>query len=99
LPFWLFLIVALYLYFVPITGAHKVSAPFFVLLLISLFESQGILDAIIFAAIFYFILLIKDLLIIDRRSAYESSYFRICSCGVFFLRLVVRSVGERSSIA
>ncbi len=34
LPFWLFLLVALYLYFVPITGASKVSVPFFVLLLI-----------------------------------------------------------------
>ena len=71
LPFWLFLIIALYLYFVPITGTGKVSVPFLVLLLISLLEGPSIVDAIIFAAIFYFILLIKDLLIIDRRSAYE----------------------------
>jgi len=71
LPFWVFLIIALYLYFVPIGGAGKVSAPFFVLLLISLFEEQGIIGAIIFAAIFYFIILIRDLIIIDRRSAYE----------------------------
>ncbi len=71
LPFWLFLIVALFLYFIPITGAGKVATPFFALLLISLLGSQGILDAIIFVAIFYFILLVKDLLIIDRRSAYE----------------------------
>jgi len=71
LPFWLFLIVALYLYFVPIMGANKVSAPFFVLLWISLFQDKNILAAVLFAAIFYFILLIKDLLIIDRRSAYE----------------------------
>jgi hypothetical protein len=35
------------------------------------FKPQGILAAVLFAAIFYFILLIKDLLIIDRRSAYE----------------------------
>lgn len=71
LPFWLFLIIALYLYFFPITGTGKVSVPFFVLLLISLLQSQSIIAAILFAAIFYFILLIKDLLIIDRRSAYE----------------------------
>jgi hypothetical protein len=71
LPFWLFLVIALYVYFFPIAGTGKVSVPFFVLLLISLFEGQGIVDAIIFGAIFYFILLIKDLLIIDRRSAYE----------------------------
>jgi hypothetical protein len=71
LPFWLFLIVALYLYFVPMTGAGKVSVPFFVLLLISLIQEQSILAAILFGVIFYFILLVKDLIIIDRRSAYE----------------------------
>jgi len=71
LPFWLFAIVALYLYFIPITGAGKVSAPFLVLLLISLIQDQSVFAAIIFAALFYFILLIKDLIIIDRRSAYE----------------------------
>jgi hypothetical protein len=71
LPFWLFLLLALYLYFVPMTGAGKVSVPFFVLLLVSLFQNQSILAALIFGIIFYFIILIKDLLIIDRRSAYE----------------------------
>jgi hypothetical protein len=71
ISFWLFLIIALYLYFIPITGTGKVSVPFLVLLLISFFQGQDILAAILFAAIFYFILLIKDLLIIDRRGAYE----------------------------
>ena len=71
LPFWLFLLIALYLYFIPMTGAHKVSAPFFVLLLITLIQDQSILAAIIFGVIFYFVLLVKDLIIIDRRSAYE----------------------------
>ena len=32
---------------------------------------ESVLAAIIFGVIFYFILLIKDLLIIDRRSSYE----------------------------
>ena len=71
LPFWLFIIIALYLYFIPIAGTGRVSVPFFVLLLISFFEEQNALSAILFAAIFYFILLVRDLLIIDRRSAYE----------------------------
>jgi hypothetical protein len=71
LPFWLFLVIALYLYFVPNAGAGKVSAPFFVLLFISLLQHQSPLAAVIFAVVFYCILLIKDLLIIDRRSAYE----------------------------
>ncbi|HUC02170.1 MAG TPA: hypothetical protein VMA75_04725 [Candidatus Paceibacterota bacterium] len=71
LPFWLFLLVALYLSLVPVTGARKVLAPFLVLLLLCLATAQGILAAILFAAIFYFMLLIKDLIIIDRRTAYE----------------------------
>ncbi len=71
LPFWLFAIIALYLYFVPITGAGKVSAPFLVLLWIAFLQQESILAAAIFGAIFYFILLIKDLIIIDRRTAYE----------------------------
>jgi hypothetical protein len=68
---WLFLIIALCLYFIPITGTGKVSVPFLVLLLISFFQGTSVVVAILFAALFYFILLIKDLLIIDRRSAYE----------------------------
>jgi hypothetical protein len=90
LPFWLFLVIALYLYFIPITGASKVGAPFFVLLLISLFEGQGIIDAIIFAAIFYFILLIKELIIIDRRSACE---FLILALSYLLLRSFFLAVG------
>jgi hypothetical protein len=70
-PFWLFIAIALYLYFIPISGTGKVSVPFFVLLLISFMQAPDILAAILFGTIFYFILLIRDLLIIDRRSAYE----------------------------
>ncbi len=71
LPFWLFLLVALYLYFIPFVGAENVSVPFFVLLLISFFQAQSALAAVILGVIFYFMLLVKDFLIIDRRSAYE----------------------------
>jgi hypothetical protein len=71
LPFWLFLFFALYLYFIPMTGAHKASALFFVLLLITLLQKQSIIFAVIFGVVFYFLLLVKDLIIIDRRSAYE----------------------------
>jgi hypothetical protein len=71
LPFWLFLLIALYLYFVPFSGAAKVAAPFFVLLILTLFEGQNLFFAIIIGIIFYCIALIKDLLIIDRKSAYE----------------------------
>jgi hypothetical protein len=71
LPFWLFLLIALYLYFIPIQGSLKVWVPFFVLLLLCLVTAPDILIVLIFGAIFFFILLVKDLLIIDRRFAYE----------------------------
>ncbi len=74
-PYWLFLIAALYLYYVPMAGAGKVSAPFWVLMLIAFVEPQGWLFAFVLAAVFYFILLIKDLIIIDRRTAYEVLVF------------------------
>jgi hypothetical protein len=70
-PFWLFALVALYLYFIPIFRSGKLAIPFFVLLALSYFQSSGILFALVFGAIFYVMLLIKDLLVIERRSAYE----------------------------
>jgi hypothetical protein len=71
LPFWIFLLVALYLYFIPIAGSAKVALPFLVLLYVSVFEGPSIIFALIFGVLFYYILLIKDLFIIDRRNAYE----------------------------
>jgi len=71
LPFWLFALVALYLYFTPFPGSAKVALPFLVLLLISAFEGPSVGFALIFGILFYGILLIKDLLIIDRKSAYQ----------------------------
>jgi hypothetical protein len=71
LPFWLFLLIALYLYFVPTTGAQKVWVPFFVLLLITFLQKPSFIFGLIFGVVFYFLLLVKDLIIIDRRSTYE----------------------------
>jgi len=71
LPFWLFFFVALYLYFVPLFQSRKLAVPFFVLLILSYAQPPSALFALVFGAIFYAIFLIKDLLVIDRRSAYE----------------------------
>jgi hypothetical protein len=99
-PFWLFLIIALYLYYVPIAGAGKVSAPFWVLMLLSFLEPQGWLFAIVLGAVFYFILLIKDLLIIDRRTSYEVLVFVLSYLMMrgFFLHLGENGFGGWSFI-
>lgn len=69
LPFWLFFLVALYCYFVPFSEAGKLAVPFFALLVVCLLSGPGVFMAVILGALFYYLLLIKDLLVIDRKSA------------------------------
>jgi hypothetical protein len=71
LPFWLFLFIALYLYFVPFFQSRRLLWPFFSLLILAFVEPANFLFLVIFAALFYYLLLIKDLLLIDRRFAHE----------------------------
>jgi hypothetical protein len=73
--FWLFALIALYLYFVPPFQAGRLLWPFIALLALAFIEPANVQFLIIFAAIFYYLLLIKDLLLIDRRSAYEILVF------------------------
>lgn len=68
-PFWVFLLVALYCYCVPIFRADKFAVPFGVLLILTAFHSPDGWMAFILGAIFYYLLLIKDLLVIDRTTA------------------------------
>jgi hypothetical protein len=73
--FWLFALIALYLYFVPPFQAGRLLWPFIALLILAFAEPANPAFIIIFAAIFYYLLLIKDLLLIDRKSAYEILIF------------------------
>ncbi|MDR3581928.1 MAG: hypothetical protein P4L67_01500 [Candidatus Pacebacteria bacterium] len=70
-PFWLFLPIALYLFFVPFSQIKSVIVPFLVLVLIAWAHPAGFLMAAILGLIFWYILLIKEFYIVDRRSAYE----------------------------
>jgi hypothetical protein len=72
LPFWLFLILALYLYFVPFFEIKKLAVPFLAVIFFAAIEPKGTLLAVIFAAIFYLTLGIKDLIFIERKPAYET---------------------------
>ncbi len=78
LPFWIFLLLALYCYFVPAFHAGRLFILFFTLLVLCYVEPSNagggagaIVMAIIFGAIFYYLLLKKDLLLIDRVAAHE----------------------------
>ena len=48
LPFWIFLLLALYLYFVPLGGSAKVVLPFFVLIFVTALEGVSIPFAVVF---------------------------------------------------
>ncbi len=90
LPYWFFLLVALYLYFVPPFQARSLVAPFFAILILAFIEPQGIFFAVILGAIFYYLLLIKDLLLIDRKSAHE---LLVIALSFFLLRDFYRTFG------
>src|ERR1700722_12935955 len=83
LPFWLFFLLALYLYFIPFFQERTLPVPFFILLLLTFIESPGIFFAVIFGLLFYYLLLIKNLVLIDRKSGYELFVLAIT---FFFLR-------------
>jgi len=71
LPFWVFFLLSFYLYLIPFFRPGKLAIPFSALLLLTFIQPPGALVALVFGAMFYAILLIKDLLLIDRRSAHE----------------------------
>jgi hypothetical protein len=70
-PFWLFFLIALYLFFVPFSQSKSVIIPFLILLALTGLQSVGFYAAVIFGLIFWYILLIKEFYIVDRKSAYE----------------------------
>lgn len=74
-PAWIFFLAAVALYFLPLQHVGKVTVPFFVLVLLSMMEPHGIILAVILGGLFFYILLIRDFLLIDRKSAYEILIF------------------------
>jgi hypothetical protein len=83
-PWWLFLLIALYCYFIPFFRPGKTAILFFCLLALTIVQRPSFLFALVFGVIFYCILLIKDLLIINRRSAYE---ILVLSLSFFLIRI------------
>lgn len=71
LPLWFFLLLAAYFYFRPFFQPARLLAPFLVLLYFAAAEPRSVWLAIIFSALFYLVIGIKDFHIIDRRSVHE----------------------------
>ncbi len=90
-PFWLFALVALYLYFIPPFQTGRLLWPFAALMILAFIEPANLLFLVIFLAVFYYLLLIKDLLLIDRKSAYEILIFIL---SFFLLRDFYRAFSD-----
>lgn len=76
-PGWFFFLVALYMYFIPPFNSAKLLAPFATLTLLCLVQPKSLIFMVIAAALFTWILLIRDLIFIDRKSAYEILVFAL----------------------
>ena len=85
LPYEIFFLGALYLYFIPMFQPRKLALPFFLLLLFSYIETPSLWSAILMSAAFYLVLGVKDLILIDRVSAYELLILLIVFLGGFQL--------------
>jgi hypothetical protein len=90
LPGWLFAILALVLYFIPFSQSGSVAWPFFGLLFLCVMQPAGFLFALVFGGIFLYILLSKELVVIDRKGAYEIMTFILA---FLFLRSFYLDVG------
>jgi len=71
LPFWIFLLIAAYFYFYPFFRPLTLALPFFLLVIFAAIENQSLPLAVFFAVVFYLILGIKDLILINRKPIYE----------------------------
>lgn len=71
LPFWIFLFIGLYFYFVPFFQPMRHIFPFLLLLFFAFFAAPSLWFLCFLGIIFYLLLGIKDLIFINRSDAYE----------------------------
>lgn len=88
LPFWLFFLLALGLYFFPPFEPGRLLWPYLATLFFAAVFSPTLLSALFLGLIFYLVLGIKDLIFIYRFQAYEALIFLLFTLGFlnFFLR-------------
>ena len=74
-PFPLFLLVAAWLFFVPLFDPLRLFLQFAVVLVIAAFLPETAFSALFLATLFFLLLGIKELVFINRRAAYETFLF------------------------
>lgn len=85
LPFWLFLLISLFFYFYPPFQSLLFFLPFLVFLFLAKILTVNIFSFLLLIVLFYLILGIKDLIIINRFLAYQIFiYLLIFTCAFLF---------------
>ena len=75
LPFWLFFLIALILYFLPVFQPLRLILPFALTVFFAGILSPNFWAAALLAALFFLILGIKNLTLVNRMAAYETVLF------------------------
>jgi hypothetical protein len=75
LPYWVFLVLALVFYFTPLFQSRRLLLPLGLFLVFAAFLPYGFWSALLLMFIFFLILGIKNLIVVDRAAAYETLYF------------------------
>lgn len=71
LPYWLFLVLAAYLYLIPLFQAATVGLPFLFTLFLAAVIPGSLWAALFLSLLFFFIAGIKDLVFVDRLTAFS----------------------------
>lgn len=85
LPWWVFLVVALYCYLVPLFRPFALAPAFLVFLFMTLAAPRGLFQAAYAALVLALIFGIKDLVIVNRKAAYQLLVFLISFAGCLLL--------------
>jgi hypothetical protein len=85
LPWWAFLLVALYCYLVPFFRLLSLAPAFLAFLVLTLTATTGFFQAVYAGVAFALILGIKDFVIVNRRAAYQLLVFLLSFAGSLLL--------------
>lgn len=84
LPFWVFVVFSLYLFLVPWFQPRKLLVPFVATMLLASFIEPNFWTSAFFSVVFFFILGIKDLLFVDRTTAFSLLVFVLSFLSILF---------------
>jgi len=84
LPFWAFVVLAILLYFLPMFQVLKLLFPFVLTLILAYLVPPSLWAGLFLSALFFFILGVKDLVLIDRAAAFRFLLYILLFIAFFY---------------